>query len=73
MENENKERIVLSDEELMAVTGGKKISNPLVVKAAIDLCRKQTPPPKCIAAPDCAWVNNACLPDPDKYEYKIFN
>ena len=69
MENENKEKIILTDEQLQEVAGGKKISQLGKVQHAINLCASQTPPPKCMANPHCAWIDQRCLPDPDIYAY----
>ena len=69
MENENKEKIILTDEQLQEVAGGKKISEIGKVQHAFNLCAAQTPPPKCMANPHCAWIGQKCLPDPDLYAY----
>ena len=69
MENENKEKIILTDEQLQEVAGGKKISEYGKVQRAISTCAGQVPPPKCMAHPLCAWIDQKCLPDPDLYAY----
>ena len=69
MENENMEKIILTDEELQEVAGGKKISELGKVQHAITLCAAQAPAPKCMANPHCAWIGNKCKPNPDLYAY----
>ena len=68
--DDNKKQI-LTDEELMEVSGGKKITRVDMIQKKILYCRAQIPAPKCAAAQDCAWINGGCYPDPDIYEYKI--
>jgi hypothetical protein len=69
MENENKEKIILTDEELQEVAGGKKISELGWVQQAITLCAAQAPATKCMANPHCAWIGNKCKPDHNLYEH----
>ena len=69
MENENKEKIILTDEQLQEVAGGKKISQQGLVQRAIKLCAPQVPATKCMATTHCAWIDNKCKPDPNIYEY----
>lgn len=71
MENENKERIELTDEELMAVTGGEKITNPVIIKDLMKRCGKIQLASLCLSKGNklCVWIDNQCVPDPNKYEY----
>ena len=68
MENENMERIVLNDEELKEVAGGK-ITNGLLIQMVKKNCAKANGARLCIQCSDCAWINNECIPNPKKYEY----
>ena len=52
MENENKEVINLTDEELKEVTGG--------VIATMNVCG-QYPRQICAARPNCEWKSNKCV------------
>ncbi len=52
MENEKKEVINLTDEELKEVTGG--------VMATMNACG-QFPRKICAAKPHCEWKNNQCV------------
>ena len=71
MENENKERIELTDEELMAVTGGEKITNQVIIDDLKIKCGRFRGANLCLRNGNklCAWINNQCVPDPKKYEY----
>ena len=72
MENENMDKIELTDEELMAVTGGEKITNPVIIKDLKRKCSKYiSGANQCMSLSNklCAWINNQCVPDPKKYEY----
>ena len=62
MENENKERIILNDEELKEVTGGMNIN------AVTRFCAKIASMYLCIEHDYCAWIDNTCKPDPRKYK-----
>ena len=55
MENENKERINLTDEELKEVTGG-------CVSDDVILCGKITTEKDCNKQLNCKWVYNECQP-----------
>ena len=68
MENENKEKIFLNDEELKEVVGGKE-SDKQVVNFMKLKCEKFKGRTVCVANPACAWINNQCLPNPTMYEY----
>ena len=69
MENENKERIILNDEELKEVIGGKE-SEPGLIKVVKMKCRPYIARKACVANAVCAWIKNQCLPNPDMYEYE---
>ena len=72
MENENKERIELTDEELMAVAGGEKITNQGIIDGVIRKCSKYIHGAnQCMSLSNkrCVWIDNQCVPDPNKYEY----
>ena len=69
MENENKERIILNDEELKEVVGGKE-SEPGLIKLVKIKCRSYTARKACVANAVCAWIKNQCLPNPERYEYE---
>lgn len=72
MEEKDK-NIILTDEELKEVTGGGKIADPVMIQQMTRICGQKNHPTKCMAAPDCAWIINRCLPNPDKYEYRLPN
>ena len=71
MENENKEKFILTDEELKEVTGGKQVLTPDVFHQINRQCEIFRGMKVCIQQTKglCAWVNNKCVPDPNKYEY----
>ena len=69
MENEKKERIILNDEELKEVVGGKVTDQGLIEVVKIK-CRPFIGRKVCVANAVCAWINNQCLPNPNKYEYE---
>ena len=69
MENEKKERIILNDEELKEVVGGKE-SEPGLIKEVKRKCRPYLARKACVANAVCAWINNQCLPNPERYEYE---
>ena len=69
MENENKERIILNDEELKEVVGGKE-SDQGLIKEVKRKCRPYIARKACVANAVCAWINNQCLPNPERYEYE---
>ena len=69
MENENKEKVILTDEELMEVVGGEKYTDPTVVQRMKDYCRPKSPAPKCKAERVCVWINGGCWPDPNQFAY----
>ena len=68
MENENKEKVILTDKELKEVAGGK-ITNGLLIQMVKKNCAKANGARLCIQCSDCAWINNECVPNPKKYEY----
>ena len=68
MENENKEKVILNDEELKEVAGGK-ITNGLLIQMVKKNCAKANGARLCIQCSDCAWINNECVPNPKKFEY----
>ena len=68
MEDENKEKNILTDEELKEVAGGKK-TNGLHMKIVKDNCAKLRGVSLCIQCSDCAWISGECVPNPNKYEY----
>jgi hypothetical protein len=69
MENEKKERIILNDEELKEVVGGKE-SEPGLIKEVKRKCRPYLARKACVANAVCAWINNQCLPNPNRFEYE---
>ena len=69
MENEKKERIILNDEELKEVVGGKE-SEPGLIKEVKRKCRPYLARKACVANAVCAWIKNQCLPNPERYEYE---
>ena len=68
MENENKEKVILTDEELKEVVGGK-ITNGRRIQLVKENCAKVNNMPLCIQCSDCAWINGKCVPNPNKYDY----
>ena len=68
MEDENKEKNILTDEELKEVAGGK-ITNGRRIQLVKKNCAKVNNMCLCIQCSDCAWINNECIPNPKKYEY----
>ena len=69
MENENKEKVILTDEELKEVAGGK-ISGEPVINTVKRICvSKNFSREACLRDGNCAWINNECVPNPKKYEY----
>ena len=69
MENENKEKVILTDEELKEVTGGKEVLNKETLLHLSSQCEKFRGVIVCIQHTICAWVNNKCMPNPNKFEY----
>ena len=69
MENENKERIILNDEELKEVVGGKE-SDKAFIEMMKGKCRPYNGRIACDANALCAWINNQCLPNPNRFEYE---
>ena len=71
MENENKEKVILTDEELKDVTGGKQVLNKDAFNQINRQCEIFRGMKVCIQQTYglCAWVNNKCVPDPNKFEY----
>ena len=69
MENENKEKVILTDQELKEVAGGK-ISGEPVINTVKRICvSKNFSREACLRDGNCAWINNECVPNPKKYEY----
>ena len=69
MENENKEKVILNDEELKEVAGGK-ISGEPVINTVKRICvSKNFSREACMRDGDCAWISNRCLPNPKRYDY----
>ena len=69
MENENKEKVILTDEELKEVTGGKEVLNKETLSLLSSQCEKFRGVIVCKQQTICAWVNNKCVPNPNKFEY----
>jgi hypothetical protein len=69
MENENKEKTILTDEELQEVAGGKKISAEAVINEVRRICVSRFCRDSCMRNGDCAWISNRCLPNPNRYDY----
>lgn len=53
MENENKDKIILTDEELKNVTGGSHL--------VLNLCNKKRDPKDCVKTTECTWKNGKCV------------
>ena len=68
MENENKEKVILTDEELKEVAGGK-ISGEAVINTVKRMCSSSYSREACVRKADCAWISNRCLPNPNRYDY----
>ena len=68
MENENKEKVILTDEELKEVAGGK-ISGEAVINTVKRMCSSSYSREACVRNADCAWISNRCLPNPNRYDY----
>ncbi len=68
MENENKEKVILNDEELKEVAGGK-ITNGRLIQMVKNNCAKINGMRLCIQCSDCAWINGKCVPNPNRYDY----
>ena len=68
MENENKEKVILNDEELKEVAGGK-ISGEAVINTVKRMCSSSYSREACVRMADCAWISNRCLPNPKRYDY----
>ena len=66
---EDKKLELLTDEELMKVVGGEKITTPALVQYMIDHCKHKSPAPKCSAEIYCVWINGRCWPDPNQFAY----
>ena len=72
MENENKEKVILTDEELKEVAGGKEVIKQGTLKDLRRTCEKyQGGANNCIQMSNglCAWIDNKCIPNPKKFEY----
>ena len=69
MENENKEKVILTDQELKEVAGGK-ISGEPVINTVKRICvSKNFSREACLRDGNCAWISNRCLPNPNRYDY----
>ena len=69
MENENMERIVLNDEELKEVAGGKISGEPVINTVKRNCVSKNFSREACMRDENCAWISNRCLPNPKRYDY----
>ena len=72
MENENKEKVILTDEELKEVAGGKEVISGHVLSILRRTCEKyKGAAGYCIQMTNglCAWIDNKCVPNPKKFEY----
>ena len=68
MENENKEKVILTDEVLKEVAGGK-ISGEAVINTVKRMCSSSYSREACVRMADCAWISDRCLPNPKRYDY----
>ena len=68
LENDVKKPEILSDEQLKEVAGGK-ITNGRLIQMVKKNCAKANGMRLFIQFSDCAWINNRCVPNPNKYEY----
>ena len=68
LENDVKKPEILSDEQLKEVAGGK-ITNGRRIQLVKKNCAKVNYMSLCIQCSDCAWINNQCVPNPNKYDY----
>ena len=64
METENKEKNILTDEQLKEVVGGASADDKF---AAEYFCNKIMSMKKCISETQkkCAWINNKCAANPN--------
>ena len=71
LENDVKKAQLLSDEELKEVAGGKEVLNKGTLLQLSRQCEIYRGANLCIQQTKglCAWVDNKCMPDPNKYEY----
>ena len=69
MENEKKERIILNDEELKEVSGGKISGEPVINTVKRNCVSKNFSREACMRDENCAWISNRCLPNPKRYDY----
>ena len=72
MDNENMDRIVLTDEELKEVAGGKEVIKQGTLSNLRRKCKKyEGGAGNCIQMSNglCAWIDNECIPNPKKFEY----
>ena len=67
--NDVKKAQLLSDEELKEVVGGKESDQDLI-KMVKGKCRPFIARKACVANALCAWINNQCLPNPNRFEYE---
>ena len=73
MENENKEKIILTDEELQEVAGGAKITDGKRIAYALGRCEKLRGLIFCKEISDCAWIDNQCIASPLRFDYDYKN
>ena len=66
---EDKKLELLTDEALMEVVGGEKITIPAVVQQMLKYCNPKSPAPKCKAERYCVWINGGCWPNPNQFAY----
>ena len=72
MENENKEKVILTDVELKEVTGVKEVLKQGTLSDLRRTCEKyKGAAGYCIQMTNglCAWIDNKCVPNPKKFEY----
>ena len=64
MENENKEKVILTDEQLKEVVGG---ASPRDKLPAEYFCNKIMSSKQCILETQkkCAWIGNKCVANPN--------
>ena len=76
MDNENKEKVILTDEELKEVAGGKKVLSKGTLSNLRNKCDKYGGGAgNCIQMSNglCAWINNECVPNPRSLNINVFN
>ena len=58
MENENKEKVILTDEELKEVAGG---SQCLPMGGPAEVCARKLLPRDCMKVKECTWTGAKCI------------